>query len=125
MEAVYETPYLAHAPMEPLNATAHWRNDRIDVWIGTQSPDSAIELAAKAGGVDPRAVFVHNAFLGGGFGRRAVNDELVQALEVSKAVRRPVKLIWTREEDIRADRYRPQAAIRMRAKRPTHSIAER
>jgi isoquinoline 1-oxidoreductase beta subunit len=115
VEAVYETPYLAHAPMEPLNATAHWRPDRIDVWMGTQSPESAIELAAKAGGVDPKAVFVHNAFLGGGFGRRAVNDELVQAVEVSKAVRRPVKLIWTREEDIRADRYRPQAAIRMRA----------
>ena len=115
VEAIYETPYLAHAPMEPLNATAHWRPDRIDVWMGTQSPESAIELAAKAGGVDPKAVFVHNAFLGGGFGRRAVNDELVQAVEVSKAVGRPVKLIWTREEDIRADRYRPQAALRMRA----------
>jgi isoquinoline 1-oxidoreductase beta subunit len=115
VEAVYEAPYLAHAPMEPLNATAHWRSYRIDVWMGTQSPESAIELAAKAGGVDPKAVFVHNAFLGGGFGRRAVNDELVQAVEVSKAVGRPVKLIWTREEDIRSDRYRPQAAIRMRA----------
>ena len=114
-EAVYEVPYLAHAPMEPLNATAHWRGDRIDVWIGTQSPESAISLAAKAGGVAPEAVFVHNAFLGGGFGRRSVNDELVQAVEVSKAVGRPVKLIWTREEDIRADRYRPQAALRMRA----------
>jgi isoquinoline 1-oxidoreductase beta subunit len=115
VEAVYEAPYLAHAPMEPLNATAHWRPDRIDVWMGTQSPESAIELAAKVGGVDPRSVFVHNAFLGGGFGRRAVNDELVQAVEVSKAVGRPVKLIWTREQDIRSDRYRPQAAIRMRA----------
>ncbi len=115
VEALYEVPYLAHAPMEPLNATAHWRPDRIDVWMGTQSPESAIALAAKAGGVDPKAVFVHNAYLGGGFGRRAVNDELTQAVEVSKAVGRPVKLIWTREEDIRADRYRPQAALRMRA----------
>ena len=115
VEAVYEVPYLAHAPMEPLNATAHWRADRVDVWMGTQSPEQAIELAAKAGGVDPKSVFVHNAFLGGGFGRRAVNDELVQAVEVSKAVGRPVKLIWTREEDIRSDRYRPQAALRMRA----------
>jgi isoquinoline 1-oxidoreductase beta subunit len=115
VEAVYETPYLAHAPMEPLNATAHWRPDRIDVWMGTQSPETAIGLAAKAGGVDPRDVFVHNCFLGGGFGRRAVNDEVTQAVEASKAVGRPVKLIWTREEDIRADRYRPQAALRMRA----------
>ena len=77
--------------MEPLNATADWRPDRIDVWMGTQSPESAIALAAKAGGVDPKAVFVHNAYLGGGFGRRAVNDELTQAVEVSKALRRPGK----------------------------------
>ena len=115
VEALYEVPYLAHAPMEPLNATAHWRGDRIDVWMGTQAPESALAHAAKAGGVDPKAVFVHNCFLGGGFGRRAVNDELTQAVEVSKALKRPIKLIWTREEDIRADRYRPQAALRMRA----------
>ena len=115
VEALYEVPYLAHAPMEPLNATAHWREDRIDVWMGTQAPESALAYAAKAGGVDPKAVFVHNCFLGGGFGRRAVNDELTQAVEVSKALKRPIKLIWTREEDIRADRYRPQAALRMRA----------
>ena len=115
VEALYEVPYLAHAPMEPLNATAHWRGDRIDVWMGTQAPEAALALAAKAGGVDPKAVFVHNCFLGGGFGRRAVNDELTQAVEVSKALNRPIKLIWTREEDIRSDRYRPQAALKMRA----------
>ena len=74
VEALYEVPYLAHAPMEPLNATAHWRGDRIDVWMGTQAPELALAFAAKAGGVDPKAVFVHNCFLGGGFGRRAVND---------------------------------------------------
>ncbi len=115
VEALYEVPHLAHAPMEPLNATAHWQGDRLDVWMGTQAPESALALAAKAGGVDPKAVFVHNCFLGGGFGRRSVNDELTQAVEVSKALQRPIKLIWTREEDIRADRYRPQAALRMRA----------
>ncbi len=115
VEALYEVPYLAHAPMEPLNATAHWRKDRIDVWMGTQAPESALALAAKAGGVDANAVFVHNCFLGGGFGRRSVNDELIQAVEVSKALNRPIKLIWTREQDIRSDRYRPQAALRMRA----------
>jgi isoquinoline 1-oxidoreductase subunit beta len=112
VEALYEVPYLAHAPMEPLNATAHWQSDRIDVWMGTQAPESALAFAAKAGGVDPNVVFVHNCFLGGGFGRRAVNDELTQAVEVSKALKRPIKVIWTREEDIR---YRPQAALRMRA----------
>ena len=78
-------------------------------------PSRRSRYAAKAGGVDPKAVFVHNCFLGGGFGRRAVNDELTQAVEVSKALGRPIKLIWTREEDIRVDRYRPQAALRMRA----------
>ena len=115
VEALYEVPYLAHAPMEPLNATADWREDRIDVWMGTQAPESAVDFAAKAGEVDPKAVFLHNCFLGGGFGRRAVNDELIQAVEVSKALKRPIKLIWTREEDIRSDRYRPQAALKMRA----------
>ncbi|MGD0640636.1 MAG: molybdopterin cofactor-binding domain-containing protein [Roseiarcus sp.] len=115
VEALYEVPYLAHAPMEPLNATAYWRPDRIDVWIGTQFPESALQKAAEVGGVAANAVFVHNGFLGGGFGRRAVNDELVQAVQVSKALRKPVKLIWTREEDIQHDRYRPQAALRLRA----------
>ncbi len=115
VEAVYEVPYLAHAPMEPLNATAYWRPDRIDVWMGTQAPESALAFAAKAGGVDPSAVYVHNCFLGGGFGRRAINDELIQAVQVSKALKRPIKVIWTREQDIRSDRYRPQAALKMRA----------
>ena len=85
VEAVYEVPHLAHAPMEPLNATAHWRADRIDVWMGTQSPEAALKFAAKSA-ASIRAVFVHNCFLGGGFGRRAVNDELIQAVEVSKAL---------------------------------------
>ncbi|RBP03527.1 isoquinoline 1-oxidoreductase beta subunit [Roseiarcus fermentans] len=115
VEALYEVPYLAHAPMEPLNATAHWTADRIDVWMGTQFPEQAIQLAAQAGGVDPAKVTVHNCYLGGGFGRRAVNDELTQAVEISKALGRPAKVVWTREEDIRSDRYRPQAALRMRA----------
>ena len=115
VEALYEVPYLAHAPMEPLNATAHWQGERIDVWMGTQAPESALAYAAKAGGVDPKTVFVHNCFLGGGFGRRAVNDELTQAVEVSRALKRPIKVVWTREEDIRSDRYRPQAALHMRA----------
>jgi isoquinoline 1-oxidoreductase beta subunit len=115
VEAIYEVPHLAHAPMEPLNCTAHWQNDRIDVWIGTQNPDAALQLAAKTGEVKPENVYIHTCYLGGGFGRRSVNDELAQAVLVSKAVGRPVKLIWSREEDIQHDRYRPQAALRFRA----------
>jgi isoquinoline 1-oxidoreductase beta subunit len=115
IEALYEVPHLAHAPMEPLNAAADWRPERLDVWIGTQAADAAHDLAAKVSGVDPRNVFVHNCYLGGGFGRRAVNDELRQAVQVSKALGKPVKLVWTREQDIQHDRYRPQAAIRLKA----------
>jgi isoquinoline 1-oxidoreductase beta subunit len=115
IEALYEAPYLAHAPMEPLNCTAHVQADRVDVWMGTQFPEAALQRAAKAAGLKDEQAFVHNCFLGGGFGRRAVNDELDQAVLISKAVGKPVKLVWTREEDIRHDRYRPQAAIRFKA----------
>jgi isoquinoline 1-oxidoreductase beta subunit len=115
VEGLYEVPYLAHATMEPLNCTAHWRPDRIDIWMGTQNPEASLKLAAETGSVDPSKVFIHTCFLGGGFGRRSVNDELRQAVKVSRSVGRPVKLIWTREEDIRHDRYRPQAALRFRA----------
>ena len=115
VEALYEAPHLAHAPMEPLNATVHWQADQIDVWMGTQDPDAALKLAASVGGVDPARVYIHNCLLGGGFGRRYVNDELRQAVQVSKAIGKPVKLLWTREQDIQHDRYRPQAAIAMKA----------
>jgi len=113
--ALYEVPHLAHATMEPLNCTAHVQADRVDVWLGTQFPEAAAKTAAEIAGLRPEQAFVHNCFLGGGFGRRAVNDELRQAVTVSKAVRAPVKLVWTREEDMRHDRYRPQAALRFRA----------
>jgi isoquinoline 1-oxidoreductase beta subunit len=115
VELLYEVPYLAHAPMEPLNCTAHVQADRVDVWMGTQNPDAALQRAAKTAGIAPENVFIHNCFLGGGFGRRAINDELDQAVTVSKAMGKPVKLVWSREEDIRHDRYRPQAAIRFQA----------
>jgi isoquinoline 1-oxidoreductase beta subunit len=115
VEAVYEVPHVAHAPMEPLNCTARVAPDRVDVWIGTQNADLALELAARTAGVKPENVYIHNTFSGGGFGRRLHNDELVQAVRVSKIIGRPVKLIWTREEDMRQGRYRPQAAIRFKA----------
>jgi isoquinoline 1-oxidoreductase subunit beta len=115
IEAVYEVPYLAHAPMEPLNATAYYTPERLDVWIGTQNALGTLTAAAKEAGLPPDKVFIHNCFCGGGFGRRSFNDEMIQAIRVSKAVGKPVKLVWTREEDIRHDRFRPQAAIRFQA----------
>jgi isoquinoline 1-oxidoreductase beta subunit len=115
VDALYQAPHLAHAPMEPLNCTAHVTDGKVEIWMGTQNPDMALQLAAKAAGVPPTQVEIHNCFLGGGFGRRAVNDELVQAVTISKAVGKPVKLVWTREDDMRHDRYRPQAAIRFQA----------
>ena len=115
VEAAYEVPYLSHAPMEPLNATVHLQPERVDVWIGTQSPMDVLETTAKEAGVDISKVYVHNQFVGGGFGRRSRHDELVQAIAVAKVVGKPVKLIWSREQDIRRDRYRPQAAVRFKA----------
>src|SRR5580693_4766643 len=108
-EAVYETPYLSHSPMEPMNATVHLQPDRLDVWFGTQAADSALLAAARYAGLKPEQVYIHNAFVGGGFGRRDANDEVEQAIVIAKAVQRPVKLVWTREEDTRQDKFRPHA----------------
>jgi isoquinoline 1-oxidoreductase subunit beta len=107
IESVYEVPHLAHAPMEPLNATAWVQANRVDVWMGTQSALSTLQQAAQASGLKPEQVYIHNAYIGGGFGRRSKNDEMEQAIAVSREVGRPVKLTWSREQDIRGDRYRP------------------
>jgi isoquinoline 1-oxidoreductase beta subunit len=115
IEATYEVPIIAHAPLEPLNAIAHVQPDRVDVWVGTQNADLALTLAAQASGVKPENVYIHNTFSGGGFGRRLGPDEVAQAVAVSKAVGKPVKLIWTREEELRQGRYRTQAATRFKA----------
>ena len=113
--AVYETPYLSHSPMEPMNATVNLQPDRLDVWVGTQDAEAALEAAARVSGLKPEQVYIHNAFLGGGFGRRDANDEVTQAILIAKAVNRPVKLIWTREEDTRQDKFRPHAVVAFRA----------
>ena len=116
VEATYEVPFLSHSPMEPLNCTVAIGPDRADVWISTQGPMSVLQETAKATGLKPEQVYVHNHFVGGGFGRRGgATDELAQAIEVAKQVKKPIKLIWSREQDIRRDRYRPQAAVRFRA----------
>ena len=115
IEATYDVPIIAHAPMEPLNAIAHVQADRVDVWVGTQNADLSLTLAAQNSGVKPENVYIHNTFSGGGFGRRLRPDEVAQAVAISKAVGKPVKLVWTREEEIRQGRYRTQAAIRFKA----------
>jgi isoquinoline 1-oxidoreductase beta subunit len=115
IESTYDVPIIAHAPMEPLNAIAHVQADRVDVWVGTQNADAALQFAAQASGMKPEDCYIHNTFSGGGFGRRLGPDEVAQAVALSKAVGKPVKLVWTREEEIRQGRYRTQAAIRFKA----------
>jgi isoquinoline 1-oxidoreductase subunit beta len=107
VEAVYEVPFLAHATMEPVNCTVHVRPDGCDVWVGTQVPTFAQTAAAKVTGLPPEKVEVHNHLLGGGFGRRLEVDFILRAVEIAKQVAGPVKVVWTREEDIQHDMYRP------------------
>jgi isoquinoline 1-oxidoreductase beta subunit len=110
IEAEYSAPFLAHATMEPQNCTAHVTADKVEVWMPTQNGEAALAAAAAAAGVAPEKVAVHKMMLGGGFGRRgAVQDYVKQAVLVAKAVGQPVKLLWSREEDMRHDFYRPAA----------------
>jgi isoquinoline 1-oxidoreductase subunit beta len=109
LKAVYRVPYLAHAPMEPLNCTVDLQGDRCDVWVSTQSPTRTQATVAEITGLPKESVVVHNAMLGGGFGRRAQVDFVIDAAHVAKAVGKPVKVIWTREDDIRGWQYRPVA----------------
>ena len=115
IEAVYEAPYLAHAPMEPLNCTAHVRPDGCDVWASTQIQTAAQQVAMKITGLPREKVQVHTLFLGGGFGRRGASDYIGEAVEIGKAIGVPVKLTWTREDDLQHDFYRPASYTRFRA----------
>jgi len=105
--AIYEQPFLAHAPMEPGNCVVHVKDGGCEIWTGTQVPGSAREEAAKALGVPIEKVALHNRLMGGGFGRRLEADYVIRAIEVAKRVQAPVKLIWSREEDLQHDLYRP------------------
>lgn len=116
IEADYEVPFLAHATMEPQNCTAHVAADLVEVWAPTQDGETALAIAADAAGVPPSKVVVHKMMLGCGFGRRGIFQDFVrQAVQIAKEAGRPVKLIWTREEDTRHGFYRPVAAARMTA----------
>jgi isoquinoline 1-oxidoreductase beta subunit len=107
VRAVYDVPYLAHAPMEPMNATAEVLPDRVTVWAPTQVPTLSQAVAAKIAGLPIAAVTVNSTLLGGGFGRRLAADYVADAVEVAKAAGVPIKVVWTREDDIRHDPYRP------------------
>jgi len=109
ISAGYEVPYLAHAPMETLNCCVDLSADRCDIWTGTQMQTADRDAAARATGLPHEQVKIHTTFLGGGFGRRANpwSDFVVEAVNVAKAVQRPVKTMWTREDDIKGGYYRP------------------
>ena len=107
LEAVYEAPYLAHAAMEAMNCTAHVRADACDVWVGTQAQTSTVQTAVRITGLPANRITVNTLYLGGGFGRRSQTDFVEDAVHLSKAVGRPVKVVYTREDDMRAGWYRP------------------
>jgi isoquinoline 1-oxidoreductase subunit beta len=107
VEVTYQLPFLAHATMEPMNCTVHFREDACEIWIGNQAIARVQAMAAKAADLPPEKVIVHNHLIGGGFGRRLEADGAVRAVEIAKHVDGPVKVVWTREEDIQHDMYRP------------------
>jgi len=107
VEAIYEAPFLAHLTMEPINCTVHVRPDGCDVWVGTQVVGRAQAAAAKVTGLSKDKVVVHNHLIGGGFGRRLEVDYVTQAVAIAKHVDAPVKVTWSREEDVQHDIYRP------------------
>jgi len=115
VEAIYQLPFLAHATMEPMNCTVHVRNDGCDVWVGTQVATLAQRAAAAVTGLPLEKVQVHNHLLGGGFGRRLEIDGVTRAVQIAKQISAPVKVIWSREEDIQHDLYRPYYYDRMAA----------
>ncbi|MBE7470709.1 MAG: xanthine dehydrogenase family protein molybdopterin-binding subunit [Anaerolineae bacterium] len=115
LEAVYELPYLAHATMEPMNCTADIRADEGEVWSPTQDPQGAKVAALKASGLPSDKLSLYVTRLGGGFGRRAYADFVTEAVQLSKAVSAPVQVVWSREDDIQHDLYRPASYHHLRA----------
>jgi isoquinoline 1-oxidoreductase beta subunit len=114
-DAIYHAPFLAHATMEPMNCTVHVRKDGCDIWVGTQAPTLTQDLVAKLTGFPRESVQIHNHLIGGGFGRRLEADGSVLATRIAQHVDGPVKVMWTREEDIQHDMYRPYYVDRLSA----------
>lgn len=111
----YDAPFLAHATMQPITGAARFTKDGLEIWTSSQSPGTAAARAAEITGLSPDRITVHQMFLGGGFGRGAVPSADIQAVELAAITKRPVKVIWSREDDIAHDYYRPTAKARLRA----------
>ncbi len=116
LEADYEWPYQVHAPLEPMNCTAHVHDGKCEIWVPTQAPEEAQQRSAKLLGVDPTAVTANVTMLGGGFGRRLFTDYVVEAVELSRAVSAPVQLLWTREDDMKYGYFNPASFNRFVAR---------
>jgi len=116
VDAVYEVPFLAHVCLEPMNATAHFKGDSVEIWAPTQAQSWNQHAVALATGLPHKAITIHTTYLGGGFGRRLENDFVLDAVEASRAAGNvPVKVIWTREDDMQHDFYRPASHNVMQA----------
>jgi len=115
VSAEYQLPFMAHAPMEPGNCTAHFKGSTCELWAPTQVPQDCRDSVAQAVGLDPDQVKVNVTLMGGGFGRRLEHDYAVEAAQVSKAARVPVKVLWTREDDMRFSTYRPASLHQLTA----------
>jgi isoquinoline 1-oxidoreductase subunit beta len=115
LEAVYVHPFLAHAAMEPLTCTAHWRDGQLDLWAASQSPSGARQLVSQTLGLAPEKITLHPLRAGGSFGRRLGSDFIVEAAAIAMRTPTPVQLVWRREDDLRHDHYRPGGAHGLRA----------
>ncbi len=115
LQSVYEVPYLAHATMEPLNCTAWVRPDEAEIWVGTQAQGPNQMIAAQITGLPTEKIKIHTQYLGGGFGRRFAPDFVIEAVSLSKSVQSPVKVVYTREDDMHAAYYRPMALCALQA----------
>jgi isoquinoline 1-oxidoreductase beta subunit len=113
LDAIYQVPFLAHTTMEPVNCTVDVREDACEIWVGIQVVGRAQAVAAQLTGLPPEKVTVHNHMLGGGFGRRLEVDFIAKTVEIAKQVKGPVKIIWSREEDVQHDMYRPSFYTRL------------
>jgi isoquinoline 1-oxidoreductase beta subunit len=115
IQATYEVPYLAHAPMEPINCTARVRDCGIEIWAPTQFPQRAVEHVSRFAGLPKEAIRLHVIPMGGGFGRRVYPDFVVESVQIARAAAAPIKTVWTREDDIRNDFFRPVGLLRLSA----------
>ena len=127
VEATYEYPFIAHMTLEPQGATAHWKDGKLEMWSTSTLPANGLELVAKTLGIQESDITTHMMRSGGSFGRRLQNDYLVEAAWIAKRVDAPVKLLWSREDDIRSRRFAPGrnggSESRTRRAGQTHRLA--